>query len=220
MGRVTQQTLSKLSVPAEAYALDLEEVRTHRRLGSSTKMTGLLKLWTRAATQLFESETGRAVLRSAYEYRVDCFPPQRYLELPKAPLLAVASVCYASDGSPDMATLDPSLYDVITPAGPHCTPGRIQLRAGAVWPTPLEQDGAVVVTFSAGYGTTEKDVPDLVKAALLFLVGHFHRYGEEVVGGPEAANLATLSLGASTMMREFKYAALQTQRPWEVPWLA
>jgi len=51
------------------------------------------------------------------------------------------------------------------------------------------------------------------------LVGHFHKYGEEVVGGLEANSLQKLPLGAEAIIQAFKWSALSTQSPWEVPWL-
>jgi len=219
--RITQQTLSKLSTPTEeGLALDLEDVKRQRRLGSSTAMARLLNMWIRAATSTFEEETGRQVRLASFEYRVDCFPPDRYIEIPKAPLRAVTSVAFLSAGSPSVEIFDADNYTVETPRGDHAPPGRIVLKSGASWPTPVQTEGAVVITFQAGYAATVTDVPALVSTALLYLVGHFHKYGEEVIGGPEARDMTKLPLGAGTLMFAFKKTALPKQRPWEVPWLA
>jgi len=219
MRRVTQQTLSKLSDPIEALALDLDEVKLQRRIGSSTALASLFRLWIRAATSHFEEQTGRQVMRAGFEYRLDSFPTERFIELPKAPLLTVSSVTYITDGSPAETTFDSDNYTVRAPAGDHCPPGRVELVEGADWPTPNQTPGAVVVTFYAGYAETSREVPSLIQAALMFLVGHMHKYGEEVIGGPEANSLTTLPLGAGSLMRAFKYSALPTQRPWDVTWL-
>ncbi len=209
-------TFSKLTTsPAAGLALDLDQVKLQRRVGSSTTMDALFELWITAAVSLFEEQTGRAVMIEPYQYRLDCPPPvDRFIEIPKAPLVSVSAITYAVDGSPSEETFDAANYDVIAPSGVHCAPGRIVLKDGASWPTCAAVDGALRITLTAGYAETAQDVPALVQACLMFLVGHFHKYGEEVQEG----SLSTLPLGAETMMRAFRNSALPTQAPWEVPW--
>lgn len=214
-------TFSKLTTsPAAGLALDLDQVKLQRRVGSSTTMDALFEIWITAAASLFEEQTGRAVMIEPYQYRLDCPPPvDRFIEIPKAPLVAVTAITYLPEGSEDEATFSADNYDVITPVGLHCAPGRIVLKAGASWPTCASVDGAFRIAITAGYAETAADVPPLVQACLMFLVGHFHKYGEEVIGGTEAGGLQTLPLGATTMIRAFRDSALPTQAPWEVPWL-
>ncbi len=218
--RRVNAVLSKLvTSPSEGLALDLDLTKKQRRV-STDSLDDLFDLWIRAATSHFEEQTGRAVMRGTYEYRLDCFPPlcDRFIEIPKAPLVEVLTIEFDSDGSPSVDVFNSDSYDVIAPTGDHCAPGRIVLKSGATWPTTTAVGGAVRILFTAGYADEAADVPALIQSALFFLVGHFHKYGEEVIGGPEANSLMKIPLGAATLIEAFKYSALPTQRPWEVPW--
>lgn len=206
--------------PDLSLALDVFTVKLQRRVSQySTTLDDLYRLWIEAATQIFEEETGRQLIIAPYEYWLDACPPSdRFIELPKPPLQAVHSVTYL-DASEDEQTFAADNYTVTAPSGPYCAPGRIVLNDGASWPTTSQRERAVRVTFTAGYGDTPEELPATARAALLYLVGHFHRNSEEVVGGQEAVGLHKIPLGASAMMAAFKYSALPTQRPWEVSWL-
>lgn len=208
-------TFTRIATTEPALALDLDLVKLQRRVGNSTAMDRLFATWVTAASSLFEEHTGRQIIREQFLYQLDCPPPvDRFIEIPKAPLVSVESITYAVDGSPDEETFGAENYDAIAPVGVHGAPGRIVLKAGASWPTCQHVDGALRITLTAGYATSASTVPALVQACLLFLVGHFHKYGEEVQEG----TLSTLPLGAETMMRAFRNSALPTQAPWEVPW--
>lgn len=201
--------------PDSGPALDLDKVKRQRRLGSTTSIDDLIDTWISGATSHFQEQTGRQIITAPFEYRVDCCPPvDRYIEIPKAPLQAVTAFKYL-DGDEAEQTFDAENYTVITPKGDHCAPGRVVLNSDASWPSTLQREGAVWIEFTAGYGDTPADVPALIQSTLMFLVGHFHRYGEEVQEG----TLQTLPLGAATLIQAFKYSALPTQRPWEVSWL-
>lgn len=219
--RRVNAVVSKLPTsPSEILALDLDLVKLQRRVGSSTALDALFRTWILAAAAHFEEQTGRPVMRADFEYRLDCFPPRdRFIEIPRTPLVSVSSITYAVDGSPDTATVDLDTYSVQAPAGLHCALGRIVLATGASWPQAAPREGSVVITFTAGYAETPAEVPGLIQSSLLFLVGHFHRNAEEVIGGQESFGLQKMPLGASAMIEAFKFSAIPTQRLWEVPWL-
>lgn len=219
--RRVNATISKLATsPGEGLALDLDLTKKQRRF-SSDSLDALFELWIRAATSHFEEQTGRSVMRCSYEYRLDCFPPcDRFIEIPRSPLVSVESIVFDSDGSPSVDTFSTDSYEVSAPTGEHCAPGRIVLKSGASWPTPSQVPGAVRIQFTAGYADEAADVPPLIQSALFFLVGNFHKYGEEVIGGPEANSIQKVPMGAARIIEAFKFSALPTQAPWEVPWQA
>lgn len=219
MRRVSMVLTQLTPSPDIALAVDLVTVKRQRRLSiEESPLDDLWEIWINAATELFQEQTGRQCITRPFHWHLDSFPTyDRYLQLPRPPLQAVQAVEYL-DGTGAWVELDSDLYVVDAPIGPHAGPGRIVLKDGAMWPQTVMQDRCVRISFTAGYGDAAADVPPLVRAALLYLVGHFHRYGEEVVGGQEAAALQTLPLGATTMIRAFRNTALMTQAPWEVPW--
>lgn len=221
MRRIKAIVSALATSPETAPALDLTLVKLQRRVGSSTALDDLFALWIAAATSHFQEQTGRQVIIAPFEYRLDCPPPcDRFIEIPRAPLVSVDGITFASDGSPSIDTFSADNYDVIAPTGDHAPPGRIVLKSGASWPTTSQVDGALRIEFSAGYADSSEGVPKLIQAALMFLVGHFHKYGEEVIGVMEANSLTKLPLGASTMIEAFRNTALRTQALWEVPWQA
>ena len=125
-------TFTRLSTETPALALDLDLVRLQRRVGSSIALDQLFAMWVTAAASLFEEHTGRPVIREGFQYRLDCPPPvDRFIEIPKTPLVSVESITYAVDGSPDEETFGAENYDVIAPAGVHGAPGRVVLKSGA-----------------------------------------------------------------------------------------
>jgi uncharacterized phiE125 gp8 family phage protein len=205
--------------PETGPALDLDLVKLQRRVGDSIALDSLFSLWIEAAASFFREQTGRQVIIAPFEYRLDCPPPcDRFIEIPMAPLVSVDAITFDSDGSPSIDTFSADNYEVITPTGVHAPPGRIVLKPGASWPVTSQVGGALRIAFTAGYAETAADVPKLIQACLMFLVGMYHKYGEEVIGGLEANSLQKIPLGASAMIEAFKYTALPTQALWEVPW--
>lgn len=217
--RRVNAVLNRLSWSPENLAVSLFTAKQQRRLSQSvTTLDGLIVTWIAAATAYFEEQTGRQLITAPWELWLDSFPPvDRFIELPRPPLRTVSSVTYL-DAAEDEQTYSAANYTVLAPSGAYCAPGRIVLNDGANWPTTSTRERAVRITFTAGYGDNPEDLPPTATAALLFLIGHFHRHGEEVqetVGN----GLQTLPLGASKMIEAFKYSALPMQRPWEVSWL-
>ena len=205
----------------QALALDLADVKVQRRLPeAASRLDGLLESWITAAAQTFEIETTRQLITASWELWVDCFPcVDRYLEIPKAPLVAVSSVLY-DDADGAEQTLSTDDYTVIAPRGPYAAPGRIVLNDGVQWPTTAQREKSVRVQFTAGYGASHTQIPQAIKAVLYLMVGTFHRYGETVMSGPEALNIQKVPLGAEAILRAFAGTAKPTQRLWEVPWQA
>jgi uncharacterized phiE125 gp8 family phage protein len=214
MRRVDIATSEALIEGPAREPLSQDEVKMQRRLSlSSNSMNRLIDLWIPAARAHFEEQTGRQLITATWEYWLAGFPCGGILELPRPPLQAVESVTYLDGGSPEWLTLDTDTYAVETPVGPHCHRGRIVLKSGASWPTTVADERfAVKVRFTAGYGDDPEDVPALIRASLLFLVGHFHKYAEEVQE-PRAGALQTLPLGATKMIEAFKYSALPVHPP-------
>lgn len=198
--------------------LDLEEVKKARRF-SPTSLDTLFDLWIGAARQEYEEMTGRQLITATWAYILDAFPDDGVIELPRPPLQSVTSVSYDDGAGP--VVFASSNYRVVTPSGVHPTRGRIALLNSATWPTLtyVGQPGAVTIQFQAGYGNTPGDVPSLVKYALLMLVGHFHKYGEEIQEAKSQLSMAQLPVGAGSVMRAARHAASQTVRPVRTAWV-
>lgn len=172
------------TVPPAAPALATADLRAHCRTASSED--SYLETCIAVATQWVEAWLRRALIRRTYVYKVDGFPGQPWwadppcwvcgseLRLPYAPLSSVTSVVYV-DGAGASQTLSAStVYEVDTGS----TPGRIRLRYGQTWPLTLCHPLSVTVTYVAGYGASDADIPDAIKAGVRLLAAHLYENRE------------------------------------------
>lgn len=202
-------TADSLLVPPAIEPLDIDEVKKQRRF-SSNSLDTLFDLWIPAARQHFEAETGRQCIDATWGYWLDEPPCDRQIEIPHPPLLEIVSVTY-DDGNGDEQTFDASNYRVINPQGDLAPRGRIALVSGASWPSVACQPKAFRIQYRAGYGSQPGDVPELTRYALMMLVGHFHKFGEEV--SEARANILQLPIGAQSVISSRKFTALPTLPP-------
>lgn len=96
---------------------------------------------------------------------------------PLSPLQAVTSLTYY-DQAGVLQTLDASLYLVDIDSDP----GRVMPAPNTFWPLIQQRMNAVTLTFVAGYGAAAA-VPDTLKTAIRFLIGHWYVNRESVAGG-------------------------------------
>lgn len=157
-------------------AVTLAEAKDHLRIDGDAN-DGTLEGFILAATQWIENETRHQLVNRDYLLTLDGFPASREVKLPRVPLASIASVKYR-DAAGDLQTFDPSNYavDVVT------KPGRIILKTGANWPTVWAESNSVEVRFTAGYGT-EDDVPQILRQAVLMMVGTMFEHREGIITG-------------------------------------
>lgn len=196
-------TSERLITGPTVEPLDLDEVKKALRFTSTSEDT-LIDLWIAAARQQFEELTGRQLMAATWEYELDAYPAS-LLELPHPPLLDVVSITH-----PDSTVWDDSEYLVTTPTGPYASPGRVVPVSGS-WPSVSATGlgSGVVIRYRAGYGTVRGAVPELIKGALLFLVGHFHKHRAETFDQAKGT-LTQIPIGFEYIVRSFKYQSLAT----------
>jgi len=218
MSRVITSMLTVVT-PSAGPVLDLDDVRRHVRAVSDTE-NALLESWVAAAAAYWEEQTGRPIMRTVYRLWLDGVPatvgtfPAR-IELPRPPLVSVDSLTYiASDGTEtaftDGASPETALWRAVTPAGLYARRGWVEPLAGQGWPTVRDQADALRIEFTAGYAETAADVPDLIRATLLLLVGTFEQFRSQVHYS-EGARLETLPWGVTEQIDAFKWSAQSSQ---------
>jgi uncharacterized phiE125 gp8 family phage protein len=69
------------------------------------------------------------------------------------------------------------------------------------WPATKDRPNAVTITIEAGYGATADKVPQVIKQALLLMVGDMYENREETVVG---TIVSTLPLTADRLLRPFR----------------
>lgn len=129
-----------------------------------------------AARQWFENALDRQLVTATWKVRFPFWPGWR-IELPYPPLQSSGFILQYKDLALATQTLSSTYYDVVT----WTTPGAVQLKNGFAWPPVGIDPGAVIITFQAGYGAASA-VPDLIKAGIKLLAGHW--YENRVAVGP------------------------------------
>ena len=130
------------------------EQKTHMRVTANDEH-GLIATYISSARSLIEVWAGRAFINQTWELKLDRFPADITINLPRPPLSSVTSVNYVdTDGTTQ--TMTASEYHVDTSS----EPGRIVLDDDDSWPTDVDiRPGAVIITFVAGYGAKASAVP-------------------------------------------------------------
>jgi len=200
--------------PSTLLAVDVEWARAH--LKSLTRDEDMLvESWIRAAQTYFEEYTSRPVGRTVYERWLDGFPVERKIELPHPPLLEVVSFQYvAADGTltnvSDGASPETTYWQAKTPGGIYARRGWVELKYGYAWPVAKDEAGAVRIRYEAGYTDEDGAAPDLVKAAILLLVGQFDQFRSQTHLS-DGARLDSLPMGVDQMLYAFKASAMASQ---------
>lgn len=144
-----------------------------------------------AARERAEIATRRQMLQATWDLKLDAWPRDQVIELPKPTLSSVTSVQY-TDTAGTLQTLTVSTdYLVSAPVGPRSRRGRITLAFGMSWPSIRTIADAIVVRFVAGYGTTRADVPKLLRQAMLIDMGTMHEHRDDAVDNLTMHPLAT-----------------------------
>ena len=98
-----------------------------------------------------------------------------YITLPKSPLVAVTSFKYYDDSDTE-STFATSNYYVDN----YSDTPKIVLRRSQTFPdvASLRVANAFIITFTAGYGTAPKDVPETIKQAINLYTSHLYENRE------------------------------------------
>jgi uncharacterized phiE125 gp8 family phage protein len=132
-----------------------------------------------AAREYCEAFQNRAYIPQTWEYWMDDFPCGDEIRIPYPPLQSVTGVYYY-DTDNTSATMTASDYFVDSKS----QPGRVVLAYSKTWPTTtLRPANGVYVEFVAGYGDDASDVPQMVRNAMLLLIGYWHENREAALSG-------------------------------------
>lgn len=194
----------KLVTPPAVEPVTLAEAKQQARIDVSDDDAFIAALIV-AARQWAEQYTGRAFIAQVWQLWLDDAPGGgeelafgvsdlsrgacRHILLPRAPLLSVDSV-QTYDESDVAPVWDSANYHVDMA---H-EPGRLALRAGAVWPTLTRAVNGLMVQYTAGYGADASSAPEAIKAAIQQLVAHWHEHRGEA--SSDALQMAPLTVRA------------------------
>lgn len=140
-----------------------------------------------AARLLLEDRSGGAFITQTIVTKLDGGFPAEF-QLPHWPLRSVSSITYL-DVDGNSQTLATSEYDVDA----DTRPGRVIPAYNVTWPITRSTLNAVTVTYLAGHGAANTDVPAPIREAILLLVGHLY-CNRDGTGDLAAAVMRSLEL--------------------------
>lgn len=203
--RLTRQVRGRLKlITPTTQAIPLAEAKEYLRVDQSDEDT-IINRQVRSAESLVKNYLNQSLKNETYTYTLDNWPcPERdvwwdgvrdgainqltgdadYIDLPWGPFVNVTNF-ETIDDSDTSYTFASSNYKVDS-TSKH---GRVSLAEGAVWPaTVLRSNSGIVITFTAGFGTDDSDVPEAIRQGVLETLGAlYERRGDAFTGLPAAA---------------------------------
>lgn len=159
---VLPETVDILTAPA-VLPVDLGQLKTHLRISSAiTAFDSILTEYVNTAVAKIFEQTRYVLIETEFIARYNCFPTCILLKF--RPNVAVSSIVYTDTDGVDQ-TLATTEYNVYN--------GKFEAKVCPedCWPVTKDQTpDAVQVTFTAGFGTTDADVPQAFKTAIYQMV--------------------------------------------------
>lgn len=155
------------TVEPTAEPVTLAEVKAHLRLDHDSE-DSLLDGLARGARQEVERATGLALLEQSWRLILDAWPRNGCASIALHPVREIISItAYGTEG--EASLINPADYQVDLVS----RPARIHFSRV---PPALRAMNGLEIDFVAGFGEAGVDVPDLLKRAILLLVGHWYEF--------------------------------------------
>lgn len=167
--------------------------KTHLKVDISDDDT-LIDNLIEAATQAAQDYTNRYFINTTLKMVADTWDD--IATLYKSPVSSVTAIKYY-DTDNSIQTLSSSVYIVDN----TFKPCRILLDQDQSYPNLAERKAAIEITYVVGEGSAASDVNELVKQAVLLMVGHWYQNREAVVVGRTANEVP---LGAKMLLDQYK----------------
>lgn len=168
----------EIITPAASTSVSMETLKAHLRLNDASE-DDLLEDWLGAADELFAKQTGYVLMTSTFRLRLDGWPVDGTVYIPRHPVTAVSSAQYL-DTAGVWQTIDPSNYTVDLSGAP----ARVTFGSGFTFPSlhPTAVP-AVRVQFVAGHADSTA-VPKLAAQAVKLMAAHWYAareaYGDDL----------------------------------------
>ncbi len=188
MPRGQRLTLKRIVEPT-GQPVDLASVKSHLRIDIPDDDV-LLGTYIATATRTCEEHTRRAFMLQTWRLTLDDLPDGELnshispavegwdILLPRPPYVSGITISYKDTSGATQSLVSGTDFLVLG----DDEPCRIALPYGKSWPDVYSQPGSVVVSYVAGYATAAA-VPDPIKQAICFLVGHYYENREATIAG-------------------------------------
>lgn len=199
----------------------LEEMRQHLRIDDEDEHEYLLDLISEAREEI-EQASGLTLINQTWRLAIDRWPAGRQewwdgvreghinqlygpngstdLFLPKYPLVSVNSVKVYDEDSNESTVNIAQTFDVDAIQ----RPGRMSLKVGAAWPVALRASNAIVIEYTAGYGSASTDVPAPLRRAVKVLAAYLFSHRGDGCDPVEAMRMS----GAAAVVNRYRTARI------------
>ncbi len=142
------------------------EAKTFARIVTASEDALIDGLITAARIEA-EKWCNRIFIERAFQLFIDRPPMSLVLEFPVSPIQSVTQVSsFSEDDTETVFDAANYRFDGVS------IPPRIVLKNGQLWPTVTRNSSSFKVTFLAGYGPDESDVPAPIKEAIKVIFTH------------------------------------------------
>ncbi len=153
----------------------LAETKVFLRVSDNAE-DGFISTLITAARLHIEGTTGRALISQSWRTVHDCWPQDRQVILPVAPLISITQiVVYNNEGDPTILSL--AQFQPETKANP----ARIFVPGSITGLPEMREHNGIEIDYIAGFGAAGSDVPADLRQALLSLVGYWFEHRDAVV---------------------------------------
>lgn len=175
-------------------AYDLQVLKAHCRFDEADQ-DDLLKAYAASAVQHFQDYARRALITQTLAMSIDYDWPRewcthmrywhRRIKLRMPPVQSVTSITY-TDEAGNQQTLAPNQYRVANLhtaiEGCQSSPPEVFIEPAyqVTWPTVRRQSGTIVVTYVAGFGLSNKFIPETIQQGIRLMVAHMAENKEAI----------------------------------------
>lgn len=154
--------------PVPDSALPVARLKDHLRLGSGFAedqiQDALLIGFLRAALAAIEGQTGKALLRRAFEWRIEAWRDGTRALFPLAPVVALNAIAIEDEAGTAVAAEAALVPD-----------GQAPILRGTPLPA-IPVGGCAKIRFEAGYAADFEALPPDLAQATLMLAAHYYDY--------------------------------------------
>jgi uncharacterized phiE125 gp8 family phage protein len=160
--------------------ITLAEAKLHLRVDHSEEDALISALIAAARTEC-ENRLQRTLITTGWTWPLDAFPAGGGLLVPPMPpLITVGAIQYVDTDGATQTLSGSGLLHI----DPISEPGRIAPVSGS-WPATADRINAVTITYTAGYGPAEADVPAPIRQWLLLAIGDMYANRERSAERPK-----------------------------------
>ena len=157
--------------------LTLEEVKDYLRV-DTTSEDDLITSFITAARRQVEARTLRPLITQTWLLSLDFSDISEIVYINKFPLQSVYSITYT-----DLNGDDQTMYETDYIVDFNSNPCRVQFIN--LPSTINNQINAMQIYFDCGYGDLASDVPEDIKLAIKYIIGHYYENRQDVVTGTQ-----------------------------------